>query len=202
MANTKAGRRPKARKPTQGRPSQKDSAIRDLSSIAPPSHHNPDEATDYHLPTGFPFTYTDIQCVVCTRVLVRPLQLPCGKLCCLSCISSKIREAATLTPFSCPCLQHDVEVSAITPAAQVIVKLLDTLLVTCKRCSQRVPINIHKQHIHNGCPPSQSPSLSDTSPPDHEKVMQDSLLHLVSSSPEQIISVPTSGRVSSLKKNT
>ena len=144
---------------------------------------------------------------------MRPLQLPCGSICCTTCMCDWVKHTPTIDPLSCPCcpLSHSVQMSQLHPAPQVLMKLLDTLLITCLRCGGRVPATKHKDHIESGCklPPQESvpetiedllsqPPCTPLAPLE-KRAMQHSLLRLFSSSPpeSQVLTVPTSGRVSS-----
>ena len=98
--------------------------------------------------------------MICMGVLVRPLQLPCGSICCTTCMCDWVKHTPTIDLLSCPwCpLSHSVQISQLHPAPQVLMKLLDTLLCTCMRCRGRVPATQHTDHIESGCklPPQES----------------------------------------------
>ena len=210
----RVGRPKKGRKSTQGRPSARDLQIRDISRIAPSSLPVVKEVVEYHLPPDSPIMLTDIECVICMGVLVKPLQLLCGSICCTSCMCDWVKHTPTVDPLSCPCcpLSHSVQISQLHPATQVLKKLLDTLLITCVRCGGRVPATQHTDHIESGCelPPQESvpETIEDllSQPPCTplaKRAMQHSLLCLFSSSPpeSQVLTVPTSGRVSPAGNN-
>ena len=201
---------------TQGRPSNRDVVIKKIGHIAPPPRPVLDEVVAYHLPPGSPITLSDIECLVCLGVLARPIQLPCGEVCCMSCLSEWVKANPTIDPLTCPCcpLTLEVEISKLHPASQVVLKLLDTLLVTCKRCGQRVTVAQHQEHLESSCTLQANTSVPETiddilaqpstTPlaPGERRAKQHSLVRLFSSSPpeEQVVSVPTSGRVGPAEK--
>ena len=145
--------------------------------------------TDYHLPPNSPITLSDIECVLCLGVLRRPLQLSCGAICCMTCLCDWVKHTPTLTPLTCPCcpLTHTVEITQLHSAPQVMLKLLDTCVVICRRCQGNVPAVHHLDHIESGCT---LPVVRESGPDSTT-----SLLTRFSLSPQELLTIPTSGRV-------
>lgn len=121
--------RPKKKKASRGRPSPRDKVISAITTIAPSTHHITQEVDEYLLPPCTPISAEDIECAVCLRILERPLQLPCGQLCCTPCLCAWVTHTPTPDPLSCPCCQvtHTIHESQLLPPPQVLQKLLDTL---------------------------------------------------------------------------
>ena len=128
--------RPKKKKASQGRPGARDRMISAISTSAPSTHNITQEVAEYVLPPSTPISLADIECAVCHSVLERPLQLPCGQLCCTLCLYAWVTHTVTADPLSCPCCQrtHSIHESQLFPSPQVLQKLLDTLHVHCRRC--------------------------------------------------------------------
>ena len=90
---------------------------------------------------------------MCLGVVVRPLQLPCGQICCTTCLCKWVKHTITLNPLLCPCcpLAHSVLESQLHPVPPVMMKLLDTVLVLCRRCLQAVAGPRHFAHLESEC---------------------------------------------------
>ena len=164
--------------------------IREVVSIAPPSHFIEKEVLEYCIPPNSPIELSDVECSLCLGVYMRPVQLNCGEMCCMACFCEWVKHTSTLSPLCCPCclITHEVNTSEFHPAPQVMLKLLDSLCVLCRRCFKKVPAVQHLDHIESGC---RSHAVQEEVP---------SLLHHFSTSSQNILSVPTGGRVR--KKNT
>ena len=131
------------------------------------------------LPPNSPLTLTDVECNVCLGVLVRPLQLSCGGICCTSCLCSWVKYAPTLDPLCCPCciVPHEIQENTVLSAPPVLLKLLDGLIVCCRRCQERVAADQHLEHLESGCK-----QYIKTNPS-------------TGSLPQDVLTIPTGGRV-------
>jgi hypothetical protein len=120
-----------------------------------PMFHITQEVDEYLLPPCTPISAEDIECAVCLRILERPLQLPCGQLCCTPCLCAWVTHTPTPDPLSCPCCQvtHTIHESQLLPPPQVLQKLLDTLRVRCRRCLKIVTAGAHHhlEHLESSC---------------------------------------------------
>ena len=169
-----------------------------ISNIAPPARAILQEVTEYRLPPNSPITLSDIECAMCLGVFRRPLQLSYGevplqlsygKVCCMSCLCDWVKHTPTLNFLSPPCcpLTHTVEISQLHPAPQVMLKLLDTCVVSCRMCQGNVPAVQHLEHVESGYT---LPAVEESGPESTT-----SLLNRFSSSPQELLTIPTSGRV-------
>ena len=121
----------------QGRPGPRQKLMRSIALIAPPAQCITQEVVGYTLPQNSSILMADVECALCSGVLVRPLQLSCGgALCCTSCVQAWVEHTPSVDPLMCPCclLPHPLDESQVFPAPAVLLKLLDTLNVRCRRC--------------------------------------------------------------------
>ena len=118
----------------------------------------------------------------------------------MSCLCDWVKHTPTLNPLSCPCcpLTHTVEmgeyastqtleISQLHAAPKVMLKLLDTCVVSCRRCQGNVPAVQHLEHIESGYT---LPAVQESGPDSTT-----SLLNRFSSSPQELLIIPTSGWV-------
>lgn len=156
-------------------------------------------------------------CLVCTRLLERPLELTCGAIICLRCCQDWIQ----LHPYrslGCPCCYSSLESIHIRQPPSLIVSLVKGLLVHCvRRCGKLVYIDHYHKHINGQCKSHyhqlvDSPSkltikevLSrpTTAPatPSERRVAEHLVRKIIdqgssSSSTDGIVKVPTRGQVS------
>jgi hypothetical protein len=182
----RAGRPKKRSSGGKGRPGPRQNLMKTISQLGPPPNLVTQEAID---PPNSPFTLSDVECPLCLGVLDRPLQLPCGALCCTSCVCAWVQHTPTLDPLTCPCCiqSHPLDATQIISAPAVLLKLLESLHVCCRRCHKMVigAAAKHIKHLEGGCKehlvvaeqtPSSSPSIC-TSPDNN------------------ILAIPTRGRV-------
>lgn len=89
-----------------------------------------------------------LNCIICMRMLNRPLQLSCGSIVCLQCCQDWV-----LSPsVTCPCCYSDLNTSHITPPPSLIVSLLEGLLVCCvRKCGKVVRIDKYNRHLQGKC---------------------------------------------------
>jgi hypothetical protein len=186
--------RPKKKKASRGRPGPRDKVISAITTIAPSTHHITQEVDEYLLPPCTPISAEDIECAVCLRILERPLQLPCGQLCCTPCLCAWVTHTPTPDPLSCPCCQvtHTIHESQLLPPPQVLQKLLDTLRVRCRRCLKIVTAGAHHhlEHLESSC---RLHVLADEPVQETSPLRQ--LLSASSSPQQEVLTIPTRGRV-------
>ena len=144
--------RPK-KKACHGHPGPREKLIRKISVIAPFAQSITPVVAEYLIPPTSPLTLADVECTVCLGVLVRPIQLHCGQNCCTVCLRAWVKHTPILDPFHCPCcpLTHTIHERQLLSPPQVLMKLLDTLHVRCRRCLERVAGAQHLEHLESGC---------------------------------------------------
>ncbi|KAL5473856.1 hypothetical protein EMCRGX_G028418 [Ephydatia muelleri] len=86
----------------------------------------------------------ELKCVVCANVLSQPLELPCGKLACTSCIVERVTASATVC--SCCLLDGGLVSTEIRPASNLIQLLLKDVLVQCVVCHRDVKAGYYEDH--------------------------------------------------------
>ncbi|KAL5516708.1 hypothetical protein EMCRGX_G002113 [Ephydatia muelleri] len=86
----------------------------------------------------------ELKCVVCANVLSQPLELPCGKLACTSCIVERVTASATVCP--CCLLDGGLVSTEIKPASNLIQLLLKDVLVQCVVCHRDVKAGYYEDH--------------------------------------------------------
>eukprot|EP00731_Ephydatia_muelleri_P007956 Em0004g294a len=86
----------------------------------------------------------ELKCVVCANVLSQPLELPCGKLACTSCIVERVTASATVCP--CCLLDGGLVSTEIRPASNLIQLLLKDVLVQCVVCHRDVKAGYYEDH--------------------------------------------------------
>ena len=99
----------------------------------------------------------DLQCPVCRCVVDGLVETVCRKLVCAECMPNH-----TLTSISCSFCNVTHE-NSFTPASDVVLKVLGTLLLQCDQpsCTAVVQLQNLKSHLESGCKwkaPSYSPS--------------------------------------------
>eukprot|EP00731_Ephydatia_muelleri_P002365 Em0001g2365a len=86
----------------------------------------------------------ELKCVVCANVLSQPLELPCGKLACTSCIVERVTASATVCP--CCLLDGGLVSTEIRPASNLIQLLLKDVLIQCVVCHRDVKAGYYEDH--------------------------------------------------------
>ncbi len=211
--HTKAGRPRKTRK-NRGRPGKNSNkgVIESLHQSAPPTWKVSEPLSlSRFLPPAANVSLTDLQCALCMCIVDRPVEMSCGKLVCCECIVRHLQDNES-QPISCQCCGSSHDVSP-RPAAEVIVKVVGSLLVHCEHsgCGDVVQLQKLRGHMESGCRMSGAPSPSKTTvsqilarplsaPPTNaeRKVATSIVKRLINtgSSPD-VVSLPTAGQVSS-----
>ena len=98
----------------------------------------------------------DLQCKKCMCVADCPVQTSCGKLLCYTCIVAHLH----MSDIPYPCCGELHEPSTLSPAGDVAVKIIGSLLLHCSRCTSTVELRKMREHITSNCtvliPPSPS----------------------------------------------
>lgn len=106
------------------------------------------------LPPATNLSLADFQCVLCHCIVDQPVETPCRKLICATCISERVR-GADLSDMPCPCckLSHKITSSTFPPASEVVLKVLEALLLNCDKplCTAVVGLKHLKDHVDSGC---------------------------------------------------
>ena len=131
-----------------------------------------------------------LQCSVCMQVLSQPVELHCRALVCTPCLIGWLTVSASCT---CPCcfLETTLTPADITPAPDLILKLLGDLLVCCPDCKASVTAGTYDEHQ---CTPQVESSQGVSR--DDLQVASSVIHHLLSTSPENVVEIPTRGTVS------
>ena len=82
--------------------------------------------------------------MVCANVLSQPLELPCGKLACTSCIVERVIASATVCP--CCLLDGGLVPTENRSASNLIQLLLKDVLVQCVVCHRDVKAGYYEEH--------------------------------------------------------
>ena len=135
-----AGGRPKSSSKNRGRPKLVESVCKTASpswkSLQPLS-------TSQLLTLSSGIQLCDVTCSFCSMVVDRPVQLHCGKLACCMCIEQ-------YTNITFPCCGEEHTSSPIV-AADMIVKVIGSLLLHCSKCQIPVELKHLRQHFDSGC---------------------------------------------------
>lgn len=150
----------------------------------------------------------DITCTICMTLLDRPMELSCGNLVCLICLTKWVNVNNTV---SCPCCYSDVHIleHSHTPS-KVTMTILGSQLVECsKGCNKIVRVDEFTEHARSGCrehfqycicSPSRTtlkhilerhdaPTLTE------QRVASNLLQRMLSEQEDGVIQIPTSGQV-------
>ncbi len=95
----------------------------------------------------------DLQCTICRCILDRPVVFPCQKFVCAEYVVQRIRRTdAPVVTCSCCDGMHEIS-SFVSPAPEVILKVLGSLLIKCDRtqCSEVVALKNLRTHMEAGC---------------------------------------------------
>ena len=111
------------------------------------------KASSRFLPsTTVPLEY--LQCRFCSCIVDQPVQTPCRKLVCSTCIVSLLR-SCDLASFPCPfCKEsHEITATSFPAATEVTMKVLGDLLLTCDKpqCSEVVALKNLRKYVASGC---------------------------------------------------
>ena len=162
---------------------------------------------------------SDLQCSLCSCIVDKPVQTPCGKTVCGVCISMAISKCVSLESYTCTSCSgvHTISDASYPAAPDLLIKVLGELLLTCDiaSCSEVVALKNLKTHVQSGCKatlPTFSPSKltigqivsrSLTSPPTaaERKAATSVVKRLMSSPPgplhsSSVVKLPTAGQVS------
>ncbi len=186
--------------------------MRHIESVAPSPVHVKQCVQGYVLSPDAPMSLTDLECPICYDTLDRPVEMPCGKLACASCVVEWVLPCSV----SCPICFDDtlLDTSSFRPPPAVVLKLISSLTVICGKCGERVRAANHREHLDSKCKlhiqmeaeASQSlPQITldavlsqplDAPPLETEikaasNIIQRTLLH----TQERHLSVPTKGKV-------
>jgi hypothetical protein len=93
------------------------------------------------LPPAQGASLTDLQC---NRIPDQPVQSSCGKLVCIT--SHFKTHNSELT-----CCGTDHHPSSFSPASDLLVKIVSTLIIHCSRCNSTVELKSIKAHTTSGC---------------------------------------------------
>ena len=125
----------------------------------------------------------ELKCVVCANVLSQPLELPCGKLACTSCIVERVTASATVCP--CCLLDGGLVSTEIRPASNLIQLLLKDVLVQCVVCHRDVKAGYYEDH-----------ECTQSLTPGEEREAAGLLKRAISTSPDQAtVQLATGGTV-------
>ena len=99
---------------------------------------------------NYPVVAENLCCPICSAILNRPLQLPCGAVVCLTCCCKWIQYSPTM---SCPCCySHTLQSSTTLQPPSLLTSLLEIVLVNCtKRCGKLVKIRQCREHLKANC---------------------------------------------------
>ena len=144
----------------------------------------------------------------------RPIQTGCGKLMCYTCVAAHLH---TEGPYPCCGKDHqtaDHQTASLSPAGDVVVKIIGTLLLRCSDCGSTVELGRMREHRESKCavvvPPSpsrltlrQMSQPADAPPTVVEKKLASSVVrsimntsaHQSSSSSADLVTLPTAGQV-------
>ena len=131
-----------------------------------------------------------LQCSVCMQVLSQPVELHCRSHARTPCLIGWLTVSASC---KCPCcfLEIPLTPADVKPAPDLILKLLGDLLVCCPVCKISVKAGMYDQHQ---CTPEVESSQSVSK--DDLQVASSVIHHLLSTSPKNVVEIPTRGTVS------
>ena len=126
---------------------------------------------------------SELECSICLSVLAQPMQLPCGKLVCATCLVEWIHLCAARCPCchsTAPCL----ECKDVKPASSLIQQLLHDVMVVCGTYKSSVKAISYDSHC-------------GTTVQRQEMQLVSKVLHqMLNASKENSIQIPTGGTVS------
>lgn len=106
------------------------------------------------LPPATNLSLSDFQCALCLCIVNQPVETPCRKLICATCISEHVR-GANLSDMPCPCCKqsHSITSSSFPPASEVVLKVIEALLLHCDKplCTAVVELKHLRDHVESGC---------------------------------------------------
>ena len=157
---------------------------------------------------------SSLQCGICKCIVDRPVEAPCHKLICAECICESMRSSDLTGASPCCKKQHDIHSESFTPASELTVQFLQSLLLHCDEpcCPAVVELKYLKEHVAGGCKSNQvSPSKLTIgqvmarplqSPPTatEKRAAANVVRRLIHSSPATssscVVRLPTEGKVS------
>ena len=217
FSRQKKGGRPKKERKNRGRP-KADSVqgvVQRMARTDLPSYRvSCALSIDRFLPSST-IPLKDLQCSLCGNIVDQPVQTPCRKLVCTSCVIHLLR-SCNLSSYPCPSCKeaHTIDKASFPEATTVVMGMLGDLLVKCDKvkCTQVVALKHLRRHLASGCSetaPTFSPSkltvaqiLSRplTSPPTSvERKAATSVVKRIMNTPlpgsSCTVKLPTSGQV-------
>ena len=146
----KKGGRPRKKQKNRGRPS---SLVSRIMSSAPKSWRGSSPLIVSRFLQTAAIAMQDLQCTLCSCIVDQPLETPCRKLVCASCITTFVSTCDDHASFPCPSCKesHEINDSSFPAASEVVVKVLGQLLVSCDQCSAVVALKNLQQHLSSGC---------------------------------------------------
>ena len=157
----KKGGRPKKERKNRGRPRSPpvvNSILLDTTHTQSWKASSPLSLSSFLPSTTVPLD--DLQCRLCSCIIDQPVQTPCRKLVCSTCIVSLLR-SCDLASFPCPfCKEsHKITATSFPAATEVTMKVLGDLLLTCdkpqcsewRQCSEVVALKNLRKHVASGC---------------------------------------------------
>ena len=130
---------------------------------------------------------SELECSICLGVLSQPMQLPCDRLVCATCLIEWIH----VTAARCPCCYSSarLECKLVNPAPQLIQQLLHDVMVWCESCTSSIKAIDYDSHC---CSTVRKQEMQLVSKVVHQ---------LLSTTKENYIQIPTGGTVSSNVRN-
>ena len=117
-----------------------------MDALAPPSLLPPEDLAPECY--GEKDVTVKLDCLICMRLLNRPLQLSCGSILCLQCL----RDWMLSPSVTCPCCYCDLDRNHIRPPPPLIVTLMEGLLICCTRkCGKVIRVDQYVQHLQGQC---------------------------------------------------
>ena len=163
FSRQKKGGRPKKERKNRGRP-KTDSVqgvIQRMARTDLPSYR---VSCPLSISPSSTISLANLQCSLCNNVVDQPVQTPCRKLVCTTCVLHLL-QSCNLNHYPCPSCKeaHTIDTAAFPEASTVVMSVLGDLLVKCDRveCTQVVALKHLRRHLASGCSdraPTFSPS--------------------------------------------
>ena len=104
-----------------------------------------DEASFQPHPLPINIQLSDIQCVLCQKILNSPVKISsCGSFLCSSCLLQRLEQSNS---NNCPvCYYHSLTTSEIKPLDSLHIRLLHGIIVKCNNCKQSIHLSEMKAH--------------------------------------------------------
>lgn len=164
----RGGRRKKMKTPGRPPHSSPRFCVEHIQAVAPPRLTLPaGDITICELHLQIPLS--ELNCPICYDVFNSPIELvTCGNVVCADCACKWLETQNQLT---CPCCYNDhlEKFSTIRAAPPLVIRMIESLCVVCRRCSAHLQWKDYNHHVTNSC----QPSLAIVAP--HSSI--DDLLH-------------------------